>query len=54
MSEVEKAVELMNTFGEMAYEVASLLQDQHDEQERPAQFLFWHRVKIYIHAHERR
>jgi hypothetical protein len=54
MSEVERAEELMNTFGEMAYEVACLLQDQHDEQERPEQFLFWHRVKIYIHAHERK
>lgn len=54
MSEVEKAEELMKTFGELAYEVAGLLQDQHDEQERPEQFLFWHRVKIYIYNHAKR
>ena len=48
MAEVEKAEELMRTFGEMAYEVACLVQDQHDEQENPDQFLFWHRIKIYI------
>jgi hypothetical protein len=51
MSEVEKAEELMKTFGDVAYDAAQLAQDQYDEQENPAQFLFWHRVKIYIHAH---
>jgi hypothetical protein len=50
MAEVEKAEELMRTFGEMAYEAAQLVQDQHDEQENPDQFLFWHRIKIYIGA----
>jgi hypothetical protein len=52
MSEVEKAEELMRTFGEMAYEAAQLVQDQYDEQESPVWFLFWHRVKIYIRSHE--
>ena len=50
MSEVEKAEELMNTFAEPAWDAAQLAQDQYDEQENPAQFLFWHRVKIYIYA----
>jgi hypothetical protein len=54
MSEIEKAEELMNTFGDVAYEVAGLLQDQHDEQDDPARFLFWHRVKIYINARKRK
>jgi len=54
MSEVEKAEELMKTFGEMAYEVAQLVQDQYDESHDAAGFLFWHRIKIYIHAHERK
>ena len=51
MTEVEKAEELMNTFFELAYDAAQLAQDQYDEQENPVQFLFWHRVKIYINAH---
>lgn len=54
MAEVEKAEELMKFFGDLAFEAAQLAQDQHDEQENPAQFLFWHRVKIYIHNHEKR
>lgn len=53
MSEVQKAEELMNTFAELAYDAAQLAQDQIDEQENPAQFLFWHRVKMYIIKHER-
>jgi hypothetical protein len=51
MAEVEKAEELMKFFGDLAFEAAQLAQDQYDEQENPVQFLFWHRVKIYIHNH---
>jgi hypothetical protein len=50
MSEVERAEELMQKYAELAYEVACLVQDQYDEQENPEQFLFWHRIKIYIGA----
>jgi hypothetical protein len=50
MSEVEKAEELMNRFGDLAYEAAQLAEDQYDEQENPAQFMFWFRIKIYIGA----
>lgn len=48
----EKAEELMKTFFELAYDAAQLAQDQYDEQENPGQFLFWHRVKMYIHANQ--
>ena len=54
MAEVEKAEELMRDFAELAYSAAQLAQDQYDEQENPDQFLFWHRVKIYIYNHEKR
>lgn len=53
MSEVQKAEELMNTFAELAYDAAQLAQDQIDEQENPGQFMFWHKVKMYIINHGR-
>lgn len=54
MSEVQKAEELMRTFGELAFEAACLAQDQTDEQETPGKFMFWHKVKMYIINHERK